>query len=416
MIKNRVEKNITNQELGIYIHIPFCVRKCEYCDFLSGAGNNQMKKAYVDALLKEIEAAAAMHQGYIISTVFFGGGTPSILLPEEIRRIMEKLRALFPFKESFKGEDSEITIEANPGTLNREKLLIYKQAGINRLSIGLQTANNKELVTLGRIHTWEEFLESYHMARDLGFANINVDLMSGLPGQTLQSLEDTLTKVISLNPEHISAYSLIIEEGTPFYHKYYTKESEGNLYEKEVNSLPDEDTERTMYDLTNKILKEHGYGHYEISNYSKPGFDSRHNLAYWERKSYLGFGIGAASLINHHRFSNTGDISKYIKYSSRLNSIRQEVTSLLKKEEIEEFMFLGLRMMKGISINDFYINFETSFFDIYGEVSEKLIREGLLEVSDRLEYTKENNKDARIRLTKKGIDVSNYVMAEFLLD
>lgn len=400
-------KNKINKKTGIYIHIPFCIKKCEYCDFLSAPGSDSLKQEYVKALKKEIVASARLYSDYEIQTIFFGGGTPSILPPENIKSILNNIREQFPLKK-----DTEITIEANPGTLNHEKLSIYKKAGVNRLSIGLQSARNEELNTLGRIHTFKEFLESYDMARETGFKNINVDLMSGLPGQTLKSWEETLNKVISLNPEHISAYSLIIEEGTPFFEQYDMNENE---HSKDLNTrkrlLPDEDTERKMYHLTNKMLKENGYDHYEISNYSKPSFSCKHNLAYWERKNYLGLGVSSASLMGNLRFTNTRDITEYIRYSSDLNRIQKDISVLTKKEEMEEFMFLGLRTMKGISLKTFHEYFGDSFLDIYGTISKELIQLGLLETTNPV-----CEREQFLRLTEDGVHVSNYVMAQYLLD
>ena len=290
------------KELEIYIHIPFCVRKCAYCDFLSGPAAPEEQKAYVQALIKEIRAAACYRSRYEVTTIFFGGGTPSLLAGEQLDEIMRTIKESFPIRE-----DAEITMEMNPGTANREKLKAYRQAGINRLSIGLQSANNQELKILGRIHTFETFLETYQMAREEGFDNINVDLMSALPGQTETSYEETVQKVLTLAPEHISSYSLIIEEGTPFF-EWYGKGETGNMPE-----LPDEDTERCMYRRTKELLEEAGYYRYEVSNYALPGKECRHNIGYWERKDYLGFGIGAASLLEENRFSNVRDRSVYVQ-------------------------------------------------------------------------------------------------------
>ena len=270
------------KKLGIYIHIPFCVRKCAYCDFLSAPADAETRDAYVRALKEEIRSAGELDGSYEGATVFFGGGTPSLLAGDELAGILDEISGQLLLRS-----DAEITVECNPGTLDRKKLEAYKRAGINRLSIGLQSADNRELRALGRIHTWEEFRENYEGVRELGFSNVNVDLMSALPGQTREGWKTTLEKVTDLNPEHISAYSLIIEEGTPFYEKY----REGGSCEAE---LPGEDLDRLMYEDTRAFLREKGYERYEISNYAKPGYECRHNLSYWERTDYKGFGIGAA--------------------------------------------------------------------------------------------------------------------------
>ena len=290
------------KELELYLHIPFCVKKCNYCDFLSAPAEEETRAAYVDALLEEIRGFEDP-EDYEVVTVFFGGGTPSILPGQEIFRIMEALREKFSFRKG-----AEITLEANPGTVDKEKLSCYKKAGINRLSFGLQSADAEELKKLGRIHTWEKFLESFQLAREAGFSNINVDLMSALPGQTKESWEKTLRQVLALQPEHISAYSLIIEEGTPFY-QLYEKDVERRDAGEEPELLPSEEEERAMYEATGRILKEQGYLHYEISNYAKPGRECRHNLGYWQRRDYLGFGLGASTLLNPVRYKNAGSRS-----------------------------------------------------------------------------------------------------------
>ena len=289
------------KELELYLHIPFCVKKCNYCDFLSAPAEEKTRAAYVDTLIREIEGFEEP-EDYEVVTVFFGGGTPSILPGEAILRLMEALRKKFHFRE-----EAEITLEANPGTVDEKKLSFYKKAGINRLSFGLQSTDAEELKKLGRIHTWEKFLESFELARKAGFSNINVDLMSALPGQTVESWEKTLKQVIALNPEHVSAYSLIIEEGTPFY-QLYEKDAEKRDAGEEPELLPSEEEERAMYELTGSVLKENGYLHYEISNYAKPGRECRHNLGYWQRKDYLGFGLGASTLLNPVRYKNTEDL------------------------------------------------------------------------------------------------------------
>ena len=285
--------NKKRKPLELYVHIPFCIRKCAYCDFVSGPGTKAMQKEYEEALLAEIDAAEETAEREVIS-VFFGGGTPSAVDAGMLARVMEKLRSKYVFSE-----DAEITLEANPGTLDAEKLKCYRKSGFNRISIGCQSVHDEELKRLGRIHTFAEFQESFALARDAGFANINVDLMSGLPEQSEEKWEESLRTIAELSPEHISAYSLIVEPGTPF--------AEQKL------DLPDEDTEREMYARTAEILAEYGFFQYEISNYAKPGYECRHNIVYWTMDEYIGLGIGAASFFNGRRYSNTLDMKQYIR-------------------------------------------------------------------------------------------------------
>ena len=393
--------------LGIYLHIPFCVRKCLYCDFLSAPCDEQSKTEYVKALLAEIQAQAPLYGNYEVKTVFFGGGTPSLLQGKELFRIMECLRQNFSFAPE--EEAPEITMEANPGTLTADNLEWYRRAGINRLSIGLQSANDQELKALGRIHTWRDFLNSFVLAREAGFYNINVDLMSALPGQTPQAWMDTLKETTALKPEHISAYSLIIEEGTPFY-TFYGGENPaaGHL------PLPDEDTDRLMYSQTKAFLAEEGFGRYEISNYARPDFSCRHNLSYWKRIDYAGFGLGAASLRQNVRWSNTPVMKDYLSLSAAEGfaaPVKQAVQTLSVEEQMEEFMFLGLRVTEGISLRRFRETFGRTVDEVYAEPVEKLMQEGLLE-----RYSREKNgvPEEFLRLTDYGIDVSNYALSEFL--
>lgn len=379
------------KELELYIHIPFCVRKCAYCDFLSSAGNRDTIERYVQALVREVYAYQNMAQNYIVTTVFFGGGTPSILSGAQMEKICEALREVFHF-----ATDAEITIEANPGTVTAEKLKVYQNCGINRISFGLQSTNDEELKLLGRIHTYEEFLDSYRLARAARFLNINVDLISAIPQQTLESWESTLNRVIALKPEHISAYSLIIEEGTPFAKIY----GEGAPLE---GDLPSEEEERAMYYRTEKLLGEAGYHRYEISNYAKEGKACRHNLGYWERKDYLGIGLGAASLIDNIRYSHVEDLAVYLEYADDLQQIEVGKELLSITEQMEEFFFLGLRKMQGVSLDEFEQIFGVPAKERYGEAMMRLCQEGLLEETEGI-----------LRLTAKGIDVSNYVFAELL--
>lgn len=362
--------------LELYVHIPFCVRKCAYCDFLSAPAAKEEQRAYVESLLAEIQKSAGLAESYRVSTVFFGGGTPSILEAEETERILTCLREIFDFSEG-----AEITIEANPGTVDADRLSRYKRSGINRISFGLQSADNTELRTLGRIHTWEDFLESYHMARDAGFQNINIDLMSALPGQSTKSWRRTLCKAAELAPEHISAYSLIVEEGTPFYERYAGH----------PEALPSEEEERQMYYDTRDILSEYGYERYEISNYAKKGRRCRHNLGYWDRTDYKGYGLGAASLLDNVRTSNQTDLAEYLRGNTA--GTRECLTEQAIREE---YFFLGLRKTEGI--------YPGRYEEHYRELLEKLTGQQLLI----------READGKIRLTDRGIDVSNYVLAQFL--
>ncbi len=379
-MKNRKE----NSPVEIYIHIPFCIRKCDYCDFLSGPSGSKEQADYVQALLREIQAVEE-GEGRSVSSIFIGGGTPSVLDERLLGDILKEIRNRFKMEE-----DAEITIEVNPGTANIGKLQAYREMGINRLSIGLQSPQDRELKILGRIHNYEQFLETYQEARTVGFDNINIDLMSAIPDQTYESWVKNLRTAAELEPEHISAYSLIVEEGTPF-------------AARKLN-LPDEDTEYNMYEATAQILKEYGFEQYEISNYARKGRECRHNVGYWTRQDYLGFGLGASSLYGKERFANTADMKKYLENSRNPEKIREKEPSLTREDEMAEFMFLGLRMTKGISKADFQKCFGCTIESVYGEVLEKYESMGLL-----LE------QDDRIFLSREGIHVSNSIMAEFLL-
>lgn len=384
---------MAKKDLELYIHIPFCVKKCDYCDFLSFSAEEKMQEDYVEAMLKELFFYGTKYKDRRITTIFIGGGTPSWLRADRILKIMETVRQNFSVDR-----DAEITIECNPGTVTDHKFEVYKETGINRLSIGLQSAHNEELKRLGRIHTYEQFLKTYDMARKHGFSNVNIDLMSCLPGQTSLTFADTLKKVIQLKPEHISAYSLIIEEGTPFYQKY---EEDAIRQEKgePTQFLPSEEEEYQTTKMTQRILKEAGYHWYEISNFAKPGYECRHNIGYWKRADYLGVGIGAASLIDNVRYSNTRDIYQYLKESSR----HETAEKLSKEEQMEEFMFLGLRMPEGISRTEFEQNFHTTIEAVYGDVLRTLQQEEML-----------IKKEGRILLTEKGMDLNNYVIGQFV--
>ncbi|MBR5475106.1 MAG: radical SAM family heme chaperone HemW [Lachnospiraceae bacterium] len=382
--------------LEIYVHIPFCERKCAYCDFLSAPAEASVRNRYVEALLCEIQLVPEREENYEVVSIFFGGGTPSLLTGEQMKRILKTLRTCFAV-----AEDAEISMEANPGTVDREKLAAYRQAGVNRLSLGLQSTEDEELALLGRIHNYETFLETYRMAREAGFMNINVDLMSSLPGQSVESWERSLRRIVALEPEHISAYSLIVEEGTPFYEKYGEDDRRREEGEDPI-WLPTEEEERLMYQRTGEILREAGYERYEISNYSKPGLACRHNEGYWIGVPYLGLGLGASSYIKETRFSNCCELSDYLDAKGDVSQLREDICHLTDKERQEEFFFLGLRRMEGVSRERYQERFGEDWAP-YQEKIYVLLKQGLLEETE-----------AGIRLSKKGIDVSNGVFAELL--
>lgn len=393
------------EELSLYIHIPFCVRKCGYCDFLSAPADEKARDRYVQALLMEIERYRGTETAdRKIKTLYIGGGTPSTLSVKQLECIMQKIKYIFNFCD-----DIEASMEMNPGTASKEKCRALYQMGINRLSIGLQSTNDMELKTLGRIHSYEDFLNTYTWCREAGFQNINVDLMAALPYQTVESYTTGLRKIIRLAPEHISAYSLILEEGTPFYQKYNS-----GCY-----PLPDEEQERLMYRETEQILAQAGYERYEISNYAKKGYACRHNLVYWQGGDYLGLGLGSSSYMDGVRFHNTTDFETYVNQGTYVED--REVLSVQAK--MEEFMFLGLRVMAGVSGTEFEKRFGKTMEDVYGDVLRKHEEEGLLQIE-----RKEDRKEAaaaepakgktnieKVMLTTKGVDVSNYVFADFLL-
>lgn len=393
------------EELSLYIHIPFCVRKCGYCDFLSAPADEKARDRYVQALLMEIERYRGTETAdRKIKTLYIGGGTPSTLSVKQLECIMQKIKCTFNFRG-----DMETSMEMNPGTASKEKCRALYQMGINRLSIGLQSTNDMELKTLGRIHSYEDFLNTYTWCREAGFQNINVDLMAALPYQTVESYTTGLRKIIRLAPEHISAYSLILEEGTPFYQKY----NSGSY------PLPDEEQERLMYRETEQILAQAGYERYEISNYAKKGYACRHNLVYWQGGDYLGLGLGSSSYMDGVRFHNTTDFNTYVNQGAYVED-REELSVQAK---MEEFMFLGLRVMAGVSGTEFEKRFGKTMEDVYGDVLRKHEEEGLLQIE-----RKEDRKEAaaaepakgktnieKVMLTTNGVDVSNYVFADFLL-
>lgn len=378
-----------NGGMELYLHMPFCVRKCAYCDFLSFPTDQETQNLYTRRLREDIDAMGKKYGDIPVDTIFIGGGTPSVPDSALIVGIMEHVRKAFHVAEG-----AEISMEANPGTVTREKLTDYRRAGINRLSFGLQSANDRELKLLGRIHTWAEFLESFHLARECGFTNINIDFMSALPGQTRESWKDTLKRVTDLNPEHISAYSLIIEDGTPFGEKYGSEEGR--------KLLPDEDSEREMYHETKRFLQDCGYERYEISNYAKPGRACRHNIGYWTGLPYLGLGLGASSYMDGCRFAVNSDMKQYLEEKPGMFT---DVEKLTKKDMEEEFFYVGLRMTAGVSLPEFERRFGVSAKDVYPGLMEMFVEEKAAVF-----------QGDRFVLTDYGLDVSNYIMAQFLQD
>lgn len=401
---------------GVYIHVPFCVKKCAYCDFLSFPASSIVHREYVDSLIREIrfleikfpeiksskapiqknscQEMCFFDEKLDISSIFIGGGTPSIVEEMLIFDIMQAIYQTFSVRE-----DAEITIECNPGTIDENKIKFYKEVGINRISFGLQSASDELLARIGRIHTYCDFLSSYECARNAGFDNINIDMMSALPGQTLDMYKNDIQKIVKLNPEHISAYSLILEENTPLYEHI-------DLYP----SLPDEEMERQMYYDTKKILLEHQYHRYEISNYAKAGYECRHNKLYWERGDYMGFGLGAASFIQGVRYKNTENMEEYMKKAGK-ESVVCEQERLSKKDCMSEFMFLGLRESKGVCANAFKAQFGVSIHEIFGNVLKKHIDQKLI-----YSYSLDKGRQIWYALTDYGVDISNYVFSEYLLE
>lgn len=375
--------------MELYLHMPFCVRKCAYCDFLSFPSGAKTQRMYAKRLMEDIGVMGKRYGEIPVETIFIGGGTPSVPDSGLIVEIMEHVRHAFHVADG-----AEISMEANPGTVTREKLTDYRKVGINRLSFGLQSANDRELKLLGRIHTWAEFLESFTLARECGFANLNIDLMSALPGQTCESWKETLSRVTDLDPEHISAYSLIIEEGTPFGERYGSEEGR--------KLLPDEDSEREMYHETKRFLKDCGYERYEISNYAKPGRECHHNIGYWTGVPYLGLGLGASSYLDGCRFTVNPDMKQYLEEKPGMFT---DIEKLTKKDMEEEFFYVGLRMTAGVSLSEFERRFGISAKEVYPGLMETFVKEK----AARFEGD-------RFVLTDYGLDVSNYIMAQFLQD
>ncbi len=375
------------KSLSVYIHIPFCAKKCNYCDFLSAPATAEKRKQYLSALKSEMQAEAKRYEDFCVKSVFFGGGTPSILEAQAITELLEVLKTAYHMDTQ-----AEITLEMNPATATKEKMESWKKAGVNRLSIGLQSAHDEELKMLGRIHCYADFLESYQNAREVGFTNVNIDLMSGLPGQDMKKWEDTLQKVLALKPEHISAYSLIIEEGTEICQNI-----------ERYPALPSEEEDRKMYQRTKEILKENGYTRYEISNYAKEGYECKHNCVYWQRGNYVGFGLGAASMVENVRWTNTCDFDSYLAKCKQPSDFQKEKQVLTQRDCMEEFMFLGLRMIQGVKKADFERFFSKTMEEVYGKVLAKWEAQHML-------YQDESH----VWLSEQGIDVSNVIFSDFL--
>ena len=385
--------------MELYVHIPFCVQKCQYCDFLSGNYDVKLRERYTYALISEIESYRERFKDEKVTSIYVGGGTPTFLEVVFMQRIFEAI-----FQNFNVAEDAEISMECNPGTGSLEAFKIYRHMGVNRLSIGLQSANEDELELLGRIHTFDKFETTFREARLAGFDNISVDIMTGLPFQTWNKLSNTIKKVTYLKPEHISCYSLIIEEGTFFYDKY-KEDVERREKDLETEALPDLDTEYDLYKRAQQLLEEKGYHQYEISNYALDGKECRHNIGYWKRTPYLGVGLGAASLIDEVRYTNVRDISTYIEKCETDESVRVEEIELSKRDAMSEYMYLGLRMNYGIVRQEFFDTFQITVEAVFGKVIKKNEALGLLKAAE-----------GRIFLTDKGMDVANQVMAEFLLE
>lgn len=371
-------------KISLYIHIPFCVRKCLYCDFPSFSGMESIFDDYVRMLCREIDETYSDYRGMEVKSIFVGGGTPSVLPPALLGRISDKIFSRFDVDSQ-----AEITIETNPGTLDAKKLAEMKSMYFNRLSMGLQAWQDRLLKKLGRIHTADEFETNFLQARDAGFKNINVDLMFAIPAQSLDDWQETLEKVIKLRPEHISAYSLIIEEGTPFF----------DMFDRGEFKETDEETDRKMYYLAKEMLSDKSYKQYEISNFAREGFECYHNKVYWRTEEYQGFGLGAHSYSDGVRFHNTYDMKEYL----RGEGLRLDKEFLSIEEKQEEFMFMGLRMNEGVSEAEFLRRFGESMDSVYGDEIKELISEELLV-----------KKDGRLSLTDRGVDISNSVFEKFI--
>lgn len=377
------------RKVGIYVHIPFCKQKCFYCDFVSFCDKTKFIDEYIECLKKEIKNKSDK-KGFIIDTIYIGGGTPSVIDGKLVRDILDTIKQNFIIDK-----EAEVTIEVNPGTVNEEKLKIYKESGINRISMGLQSTNNSLLKMLGRIHTYEEFLECFNIARNIGFENINVDLMIGLPGQNLDDIDNSIEAITNLKPEHISVYSLIVEEGT----KISKDICAGKLI------LPEEEFERKMYWRVKEQLNSKGYVHYEISNFAKKGYESKHNMNCWNQREYLGFGTSAHSYFSHMRYSNIDDLEKYIdninKNQTEKNKEIHEIQDIDSSKK--EYMLLGLRKIDGVNITEFKNKFIDNPIYLFRRELNKLVENELIEIDEN-----------SIKLTNKGLDLANLVWEEFV--
>jgi oxygen-independent coproporphyrinogen-3 oxidase len=376
------------KDLSIYIHIPFCISKCYYCDFISFPGLDTKVDMYIGYLIREMDLYKELLKEYQIKTIFIGGGTPSCIEGQYIARILNHIYKIFN-----KEKIEEITIEANPGTLNKEKLRIYKELGINRISLGVQSLNDQLLKSIGRIHTSTDFYRSYELIRNLGFKNVNVDLIFGLPNQTIGDCQETLEKMVKLQVEHISYYSLILEENT-LMNKWY---NEGKI------KLPNEELERKMYHDGIKYLKENRYKHYEISNFAREGLECKHNLTYWQIAPYIGFGIAAHSNLNQKRFWNFSNFNDYYNSLDNKRLPIEGEENIDKKMEIAEYLIMGLRLVEGINRDEFANRFNLKVENIYGDVLKKYEKQGLLNIEDKW-----------INFTSKGLDLSNIVYVDLL--
>ena len=385
------------KELGIYIHIPFCKQKCYYCDFVSFSDKIELQEKYIETLIKELKSYN--FEEYDVTTIYIGGGTPSYISSGLIKKVLENIKSKIKNNKT-KWEDIEITIEVNPGTVNKEKLEEYKNQGINRLSIGLQTTNDILLKKIGRIHTYKDFLDTYNLARNIGFANINVDLIIGLPEEIISDVKKDLENIIKINPEHISVYSLIVEEGTKI----------ENLLNENKITLPDEECERRMYWYVKNTLELNGYKHYEISNFAKENMESKHNINCWDQKEYIGLGISSHSYVENIRYGNTSNLEKYIENNDFANEQELEtkkiriVDEVQSKEDMEkEYMMLGLRKTEGIKVSKFKEKFGENPIYIFRNELEKLVKENLIIVDGD-----------NIYLSNKGLDLANLVFEEFI--
>lgn len=386
------------RNVGIYVHIPFCKRKCYYCDFISYDNKNEKIEEYIKYLKYEIyqtgegsklDVKNNLIEPLKISSIYIGGGTPSYIDSKYIVEIIELIKKEFELYE-----DAEITIEINPGTVDKQKLLDYKNIGINRLSIGVQSNSNTLLNDIGRIHSYEEFLSTYNLAREIGFNNINLDFIIGLPNQKDEDIDNLIKEIKRLSPEHISIYSLMIEENTKMYKDYI----------KNIINLPSEDIERQIYWKIKRSLENNGYIHYEISNFAKDGYESKHNLACWNQEEYIGFGVAAHSYTDGARYSNIANIDEYIDNFKNNKDIDNIIFHEKQNNEMKmkEYMFLGFRKIKGVNIDQFYNKFKEDVFDVFSKELSKLIKIGLIEINDNY-----------IKLTNRGLDLANLVFEEF---